>query len=191
MLAEGAVAPVELMDLEVFHRELQTRLVGSVALVQAFLPLLRQGGGRILWIVTPATIPTPYVTSIHACDFAVNCLARTLDLELKPWHIPSIQIRCGGIKTAKSLKTTVEVEAILQHPRGDLYREALLKWSEEMAEFNRKRTEPEKVARVVMAALSAPTPKRRYSAGYMSWAAALLEALPQALTDKILTMRYG
>jgi NAD(P)-dependent dehydrogenase (short-subunit alcohol dehydrogenase family) len=122
----GAIAPVELMDLEVFHKELQTRLVGSVALVQAFLPLLRKGGGRILWIMTPAAIPTPYVTSIHACDFAVNCLAHTLDLELKPWHIPSIQIRWGGIKTAKGLKTTAEVEAILQHPKGDLYRKALL-----------------------------------------------------------------
>ncbi|MGD0006672.1 MAG: SDR family NAD(P)-dependent oxidoreductase [Anaerolineaceae bacterium] len=186
----GAVAPVELMDLEVFHKELQTRLVGSVALVQAFLPLLRQSGGRILWIVTPAAIPTPYVTSIHACDFAVNCLARTLDLELKPWHIPSIQIRCGGIKTARGLKTTAEVEAILQHPKGELYREALLKWSEEMAEFDRQRTEPEKVARLVRTALSTPKPKRRYPVGYMSGAAAFLEALPQALTDKILKMRF-
>ncbi len=112
----GSVAPIELMDLEVFHRELQTRLVGSAALVQSLLPLLRRGEGRIVWIVTPATIPTPYVASIHACDFAVNCIARTLDLELAPWHIPSIQVRCGGIKTAKGLKTTSEAEEILRHP---------------------------------------------------------------------------
>jgi hypothetical protein len=59
-----------------------------------------------------------------------------------------------------------------------------------MAEFDRKRTEPEKVARVVMAALSAPKPKRRYSVGYMSGAAVFLEALPQALTDKILKTRF-
>ena len=187
----GMVAPLELMDVEVFHTELQTRLVGAVALVQAFLPLLRQGGGRILWIMTPAAIPMPYVTSIHACDFAVNNLARTLALELKPWHIPSIQIRCGGIKTARGLQTTAEAAAILQHPKADLYRKALLKWSDEMADFDQKRTEPEQVAQVVWAALSAPRPKPRYSVGYMSAAAAFLESLPQALTDKILTMRYG
>ena len=186
----GGVAPVELIDLDVFRTELQTRLVGALALVQACLPLIRQGGGRIVWIATPAAIPTPYVASIHAFDFPVNGLARTLDIELKPWHIPNILIRCGGIKTARGMQTTAEVETILQQPGGDLYRERLLKWSVEMAEFDQKRTEPEKVAQVILAALSAPNPKRRYSVGYMSGAAAFLEALPQTLTDTILKMRF-
>jgi NAD(P)-dependent dehydrogenase (short-subunit alcohol dehydrogenase family) len=186
----GMIAPMEYMDLELFHKELQTRLVGSVALVQAFLPMLRQGKGRILWITTPATIPIPYVTSIHACDFAVNFIARTLDIELKPWQIPSIQIRCGGIKTDRGLKTVAEIEAILQHPKSDLYREALLKWSKEMAEFDQKRTAPEEVAAIIQTALSAPKPRRRYSVGYLAGAAALLESLPQTLVDEILKSRY-
>ncbi len=89
----GEVAPIELMNLDSFRTELQTRVLGSVAMVQAFLPLLRQSGGRIVWIMTPATIPTPYVTSIHACDFAANAIARTLNIELKSWRIPNILIR--------------------------------------------------------------------------------------------------
>ena len=186
----GGVAPVELMDVEIFHQELQTRLVGPVALVQAFLPMLRQGGGRILWIATPALIPSPFVASIHACDFAVNCLARTLDIELKSWQIPNILIRCGGIKTARGMNTPAEKEPVLLHPRGELYRKSLGKWFDEMAEFDQKRTEPEKVAQVVLAALRAPRPKRRYSVGYMSGPAAFLEGLPQSLTDKILKMRF-
>jgi NAD(P)-dependent dehydrogenase (short-subunit alcohol dehydrogenase family) len=186
----GGVAPVELMDLEMFGRELQARLVGSTALVQAFLPLLRTGGGRIVWIMTPAAIPTPYVTSIHACDFAVNCLARTLDIELKAWKIPNIQVRCGGIKTGAGLQTTAGVTAILQHPRGDLYRPALEAWSRDMAAFDEKRTEPEKVAHVVFDALCAAHPRRRYSIGHMSGAAALLEAMPQGLADAILKARF-
>ncbi len=187
----GAVAPLELMDLDGFERELRARLVGSVAMVQAFLPMLRAGEGRIVWIVTPATIPTPYVASIHACDFAANCLARTLDIELQRWGIPSVQIRCGGIKTAKGLETTKEVEAILRHPKADLYRESLEKWSTEMADFDRKRTPPEKVAEQVERALRSRSPKRRYSVGYMHMAAAMLEALPQSLTDRILKSRFG
>jgi NAD(P)-dependent dehydrogenase (short-subunit alcohol dehydrogenase family) len=186
----GSVAPIELMDLEVFHRELQTRLVGSVALVQSLLLLLRRGAGRIVWILTPATIPTPYVASIHACDFAANCIARTLDLELSPWHIPSIQVRCGGIKTDKGLKTTSEAEEILRHPKSGLYRTQLEKWSKEMAAFDRKRTDPEKVAQKVMTALVARKPRRRYAVGYMAGAAAFLESLPQPLADAILRMRY-
>lgn len=186
----GSVAPVELMDLNVFRTELQTRLVGWVAMVQGFLPLLRQGNGRIVWIVTPAIIPTPYVASIHACDFAVNCVARTLDIELKPWRIPSILIRCGGIKTAKGLGTTDEVKTILQHPQAGLYRQRLERWSSEMAEFDQRRTEPLKVAQWVQKALQARNPRRRYSIGHMSGVAALLEALPQPLADAILKMRF-
>jgi NAD(P)-dependent dehydrogenase (short-subunit alcohol dehydrogenase family) len=186
----GSVAPIELMDLDEFRTELHTRLVGSLGLVQAFLPLIRQGAGRILWIVTPATIPTPYVTSIHACDFAANCLARTLDIELKPWHIPSIQIRCGGIRTAKGLETTTGVKTILLHPRADLYRDRLTHWSQEMAAFDRKRTPPEQVAHLVNTALSARSPKRHYSIGYMSGAAAFLESLPQPVADMILKLRF-
>ena len=74
--------PIELMNLERFSDELRARLVGAVALVQAFLPSLRRSGGRILWIATPGMIPTPYVTGIHAADFAVNCIVRTLAIEL-------------------------------------------------------------------------------------------------------------
>jgi NAD(P)-dependent dehydrogenase (short-subunit alcohol dehydrogenase family) len=189
----GSVAPIELMDLDKFRIELQARVLGSVAMVQAFLPLIRQASGRIVWIVTPATIPTPYVTSIHACDFAVNCIARTLDIELKPWKIPNILIRCGGIKTATGLRTTVELEAAFQtwpRERSVLYEPALRRWGKDMAEFDTRRTEPEKVAQVVLKALCAKEPKQRYSIGHMAGAAAFLESLPQSVADSILKMRF-
>lgn len=186
----GMVAPAELMDLSVFRNELQTRLVGALGIVQAFLPLLRQESGRILWISTPAIIPTPYVTSIHACDFAVNCLARTLEIELNPWHIHNIRICCGGIKTDKGMQTTQEAAMILQHPRGELYRQSLTAWADEMTEFDRKRTPPEEVAKVIYKALSVRRPKKLYSIGYMAGFARLLELFPQSLTDKILQSRF-
>ncbi len=189
----GTVAPIELMDLDKFQIEVQARIIGATALVQACLPLLRQGRGRILWIATPATIPTPYVASIHACDFAINCLARTLDLELKPWEIPNVLIRCGGIKTPAGLRTTSDVDTILRtapYERAALYERTLRKWGSDMAEFDAKRTEANRVAEVVYKALCAPRPKRRYSIGYMAGAAAFLEALPQSLADWILSKRF-
>jgi NAD(P)-dependent dehydrogenase (short-subunit alcohol dehydrogenase family) len=185
----GGVAPIELMDPDAFRTELDARLAGPVALIQAVLPLLRRASGRIVWIVTPALMPTAYVASIHACDFAANCLARTLDIELKPWGIPVIQVRCGGIKTAKGLETTAEAEAVLARPRGELYRTQVERWAHEMAAFDRQRTPPERVAEVVAAALSAARPKRRYRVGHMAAAAAFLEALPQPLADAILKAR--
>ncbi|HTP07380.1 MAG TPA: SDR family NAD(P)-dependent oxidoreductase [Anaerolineae bacterium] len=187
----GGVAPIELMDLNKFGTELQARVLGSVAMVQAFLPLLRQANGRIVWIVTPATIPTPYVTSIHACDFAVNCVARTLALEVK--DLPNIMIRCGGIKTPAGLRTTAEVETCLQHAPRDravLYEHALRAWGKDMAEFDAQRTEAEAVAEIILKALNAHKPRRRYSVGHMAGFAALLESMPQPLVDGILSKRF-
>ncbi len=189
----GRPAPVELLPLDEFHTELRARVLGSVALVQAFLPSLRQAGGRIVWIMTPALIPTPYVASIHACDFAVSCLARTLDIELRRWGIPSIMIRCGGIRTPAGLRTVEDVETLIRTgppDRVSLYEEALRKWAGEMDAFDRKRTAPGKVAEIVVRALAADKPRRRYSVGHMARAAAFLELLPQSVADRILRTRF-
>ena len=189
----GSPAPVEVIGLDQFQRELQTRILGSVAMVQAFLPLIRQAGGRIIWVMTPALIPTPYVASIHACDFALNCIARTLEIELKPWRIPNIMIRCGGIKTPAGLRTTTDVEAVLQKgppERVALYEKALRRWGKDMAEFDEKRTEPERVAEMVFKALIAEDPKRRYSVGHMARLAVVLELMPQSVADWILKKRF-
>jgi NAD(P)-dependent dehydrogenase (short-subunit alcohol dehydrogenase family) len=189
----GCVAPIELMDLTSFRTELETRALGSVAMVQACLPMIRQARGRIVWIVTPAIMPVPYVTSIHACDFAVNCIARTLEIELKAWKIPNIMVRCGGIKTAANSRSNAELEAafkIWPPERSSLYEPALRRWQADMAAFDAKRTEPERVAEVVYKALCAREPRRRYSIGHMARAAAFLESLPQPLVDSILTRRF-
>jgi NAD(P)-dependent dehydrogenase (short-subunit alcohol dehydrogenase family) len=189
----GRPAPIELLPLAELHTELRARVLGPVALVQAFLPLLRRAGGRVVWIMTPALIPTPYVASIHACDFAVNGLARTLDIELRRWGIPSIMIRCGGIRTPAGLRTAADVEALIRTGPPDrvgLYEEALRKWAGDMEVFDRKRTDPARVGEVVVRALTAEKPRRRYSVGHMARAAAILEMMPQGLADRILKTRF-
>lgn len=189
----GGPAPVELLDLRRFETELKARLLGPVAMVQGLLPLLRRGGGRVVWVMTPALIPTPYVASIHACDFAANCLARTLDIELKPWRIPNIMVRCGGIKTPAGLRTVADVETLLKTGPPDriaLYEQALRKWAEDMAAFDARRTDAGVVACAIVRAVEAGRPKRRYSVGHMARAAAFLESLPQPIADRILKSRF-
>jgi len=188
----GAPAPVELLDLQAFLRELKARILGSTAMGQAFLPLLREARGRIISIMTPALIPTPYVSMIHACDFAVNCIVRTLDIELKSSGVSNIMARCGGIRTPAGLRTVQDVEDLLQEippERAVLYDRALREWALEMEKFDRKRTASDQVAAVVLRALLARKPRRRYSVGYMSKAAAWLEIFPQPLADWILKKR--
>ena len=143
--------------------------------------------------MTPALIPTPYVASIHACDFAVDCLTRTLDIELNRWRIPNIMVRCSGIKAPAGLRTTSDVEAVLERGPRDrtvLYEEALKKWADDMTAFDVKRTAPKRVGEVVLKALLATKPRRRYSVGHMSRAAAFLELLPHPAADWILRKRF-
>lgn len=188
----GTMGPIELMDLDKFHQELQTRLLGPVALLQALLPLIRQARGRILWIATPSLMPIPYVSSIHACDFAANCLARTLNLELRPWAIPNVLIRCGCIDTPSPAKEGRELEEAMSRwpaPARELYLEPMRKERDSLGKLDQKRTPPEKVGETVFRALCAGRPKSRYQVGYLSRVAAIMEALPQTLTDKFLAAR--
>jgi NAD(P)-dependent dehydrogenase (short-subunit alcohol dehydrogenase family) len=188
----GFIAPLELMDIEKMRVETQVRILGPIALLQAMLPLLREGRGRVLWIATPSLMPIPFDSSIHACDFAANCLSRTLNLELLPWGIPSVQIRCGGINTASVARSYSELDQSMRRWSDlglDLYDDALKKTEEGFKEFDKKRSEPEIVAKTVHRALEAKKMKSRYHAGYMSGISSLMEVFPQPLIDHILSKR--
>ncbi len=189
----GSIAPLELLDLNTFDKELRTRILGSVGLLQSLLPLIRKAHGRILWIATPATIPSPFLTDIHACDFAVNFIARTAQIELQKWNIPSILIRCGGIDTPAPERTMKALKAAMRRwPREkySLYEEVLQREIHELAAFDKRRTAPVEVAKVVYKALTADKPGRRYRVGYMSGFAAFLELFPQVIVDAVLERRY-
>ncbi|MBC7187869.1 MAG: SDR family NAD(P)-dependent oxidoreductase [Calditrichaeota bacterium] len=188
----GAIAPLELLDVSILRRELETRVVGPLALLQALLPALRAAQGRVLWIVTPGLLPIPFVGSIHVCDFAVNCLARTLRLELRPWNVPVIMVRCGGIKTPAVSRTAQELEQNLKEwpaERARLYTDALRVELQQLAKFDRKRSDPQVVAATVLRALTAKRPRSRYTVGYMARAAVMAELLPQAVVDKVMAWR--
>lgn len=190
----GFIAPVELMDVERFRAEMEARVLGPVTLLQNLLPLVRRArGGRILWISTPALVAIPYVASIHACEFAMNCVAQNLHLELSPWKIPNILIGCGGIQTAAPARTKVELETALKdwpREKGDLYAKSLQKVQAEFERFDNRRTEPEQVARVVQAALMAEKPKRKYLVGRQAGMLNFIHMFfPQSVMDGIFRKR--
>jgi NAD(P)-dependent dehydrogenase (short-subunit alcohol dehydrogenase family) len=188
----GSVSPIELMQISDFRDELEKRLVAPVMLIQTLLPFLRKTRGRILWISTPALFPVPYVAEIHAPDFAVNCLARTLNIELLPDGIRNILIRCGGIR-APSVRRSEEALARklegLTAEADVLYKERLVKLQDDLRKFDRKRIEPEVVADKIAAVLKARRPKVRYQVGYLSRLGAFFEKLPHSWADRIMERR--
>lgn len=188
----GQIAPIELMNIQDFRNELEKRLVGPVTLLQELIPLLRKNKGRVLWIATPGLFPVPYLADIHASDFAVNYLARTLNLELRPDGIKNILIRCGGINTPSSYRTENHLSEMLDtwpKERSAIYRHRLIELLKNLKRFNAKRTEPEKVASLVSKVMTARNPRVRYQVGHMSGLGAFLEKLPQSLVDYLMGKR--
>lgn len=188
----GKIAPIELMNIEDFRIEMEKRVIGNISVLQKMLPYLRQTRGRIIWIATPGLLPSPYIAEIHAPDFAVNYLARSLNLELQSDGIRNVLVRCGGIDTPSPKRTEINiVEQFGNLPKEEIepYKNKLQQFEESLKRFAKKRTNPEKVAIIIEKALTAKKPKVRYQVGHMSKAGAFLEKLPQNWIDGILLKR--
>jgi NAD(P)-dependent dehydrogenase (short-subunit alcohol dehydrogenase family) len=185
----GQIAPIELMNIGKFREELEKRLVGPIFLLQKLLPLLRVMQGRVFWIATPSLLPVPYVADIHASDFAVNYLARTLNIELCPDGIKNVLIRCGGINTSSPQRIEKYFSEMFDHwPKEivNVYKDRLIRLRKDMELFNKRRTDPEKVAMLVYEILNKKNPKTKYQVGYMSNLGSFFEKLPQSWADFVM-----
>ncbi len=186
----GFIAPLELADTGALRTEFETRIIGPVGMIQAFLPLLREapGTGRIIWINTPALLPIPFDSSIHAPDFAVNCIIRTLRNEFG-FRIPVIMIRCGVIKTEAVERSYHELEENLKiwpPEKLSYYAEALGKIKQNFELYDKKRTDPVEVAKIIEKAVSDIKPRKKYRVGHLSLLSGLLENLPQDAIDALM-----
>ncbi len=188
----GHIAPIELMDISQFRAELEKRIIGPFRLLQELIPFLRETKGRIIWIATPGLFPIPFLTDIHAADFAVNYIARTLNLELLPDNIRNILIRCGGINTTSPKRSIEQLkQSMSEWPPERLapYKDRLLQFIQDQVKFDLYRTESIEVAKLVAKVLRINKPKVRYQIGYLSRMGAFLEKLPQSWVDKIMEKR--
>ena len=188
----GQIAPIELMNINEFRDELEKRLVGPIILIQKLLPLLRDTKGKVLWIATPGLFPVPFISDIHAPDFAVNYIARTLNLELLPDGITNILIRCGGINTSSPERSETKLKEMLNiwpEEITKIYRNRLLRFLADSKKFNSRRTDREKVAELIAKVLESSNRKVRYQIGLMSGMGGFLEKLPQSWVDFIMKKR--
>ena len=117
--------PLELQPMADFRRQLEVNLIGQVAMIQAFLPLIRRGKGRI---VNVGSIGGRVVLPLHgaysASKFGMEAVSDALRLELRQWRIPVSHIDPGATETAifgKTLAVIDEVEKTLseRHPEYD------------------------------------------------------------------------
>ena len=79
-------APLELVPLEELRRQLEVNVVGQVAVLQAFLPALRAGRGRVVLMGSVGgRSALPFLGPYAASKHALEAFADVLRIELAPW----------------------------------------------------------------------------------------------------------
>jgi NAD(P)-dependent dehydrogenase (short-subunit alcohol dehydrogenase family) len=183
----GIVQPLEYADARDLQKIFDVNVFGQLAAIQAFLPLLRKGRGRIVNITSVgAHIAIPFGGLLNASKSAFGMMSDTLRLELHPFGIRVCTIEPGSIATPAVDKTLGNIERLID----SLPKEAREQYAEMLRNFTRRgyRREkngspPEVVARAVNHALTAARPRIRYVVGKD---ARLLTTLPRILPDRIL-----
>jgi len=161
--------PLEFLPLEHIRHQFEVNVFGQLAVMQAFLPLLRRGTGRIVNISSVSgRIALPFIGPYAASKFALEAFSDSIRLELSQWGITVSIIEPGAIKTPiweKTIKTGSKILNSLPSKAHEFYGSAMKKLPESSHQSGERGIPPEKVALAVTHALTAPTPKVRYIVG--------------------------
>jgi NAD(P)-dependent dehydrogenase (short-subunit alcohol dehydrogenase family) len=183
--------PVEFIPIEDWRRQLDVNVIGQVATIQAFLPLLRAGRGRIVNVSSiGGRIALPLVGPYAASKFALEAISDSLRRELHGQGIEVSVVQPGGVKTPiwdKGLSAADKIEAATPPEGRRLYGgiiDALRRQVQTIA--TKTGMEPEEVAEPIFHALTAKKPRTRYLVGReakLRWAIA--KRVPDRVFDRL------
>jgi NAD(P)-dependent dehydrogenase (short-subunit alcohol dehydrogenase family) len=188
----AVAGPLEFLPVSEIRKQLEVSVIGQIAVTQAFLPLLRQGQGRIVNIGSlGGRIAMPFVGPYSAAKFAMEALTDSLRIELRPWHIPVSIVEPGFIATPIWEKSQEVADATFKNlPRqaDELYGRVIPAVRETYSHLGKTGTPVEEVAKIIVQALTAARPKTRYMVGRGSTLGIpVLERLPDKLRDFLIT----
>jgi NAD(P)-dependent dehydrogenase (short-subunit alcohol dehydrogenase family) len=125
----GLTAPVEFTSNEALRQIFEVNLFGQIAVIRAFLPLLRTGRGRIVNVGSVADhLTPPFGGAMAASKAAFASMSSALRLELKPQGIDVVIIEPGSINTPAVDKTLGSIDgqiAALGRDAESLYGSAM------------------------------------------------------------------
>ena len=165
----GVASPMEMVALESLRRQLEINVVGQVAVTQAFVPLLRQARGRIVFIGSIGDRFTPpFGGPLTASKAAIASIAEAFRQELAPWDIKVVLVKPASINSGAVDKLERDAAAVVDdmsdHGRA-LYRDGYLAMVSVAAKQERDGSPPRVVADTVLTALTTRRPRASYLTG--------------------------
>jgi NAD(P)-dependent dehydrogenase (short-subunit alcohol dehydrogenase family) len=182
----AVAAPLELLALDDLRRQFEVNVFGQVAVTQAFLPLIRERKGRIVFMGSLfGRIAVPLAGPYSAAKFAVEAVADAFAVELHKWGIRVSLLEPGNVDTPiweKFMAQGMAATGADARRRQALYKDAEASMHRLAKFFSRGGLTPLRVAEVVHRALTARRPRTRYLVGKD---ANLLARLTPLGTDRV------
>ena len=188
----AVVGPLEAVPISDLRRQLEINLIGQVAVMQTFLPLIRLARGRIVNMGSIAGRGAmPLMGPYSASKFALEAITDALRLEVRQWGIEVSIVEPGAIATPiwdKSGKGATDLEAATTPELRLLYADVIAGVKKVVAEAAKRAIAPDAVAQVVEQALTATRPKTRYLVGAdAKFRALMIKLLPDRVSDRVLS----
>ena len=169
----SVTGPLELLEIESLRRQFEVNVIGQIAVTQAFLPLLRERGGRIVLMGSLfGRFAVPFVGAYSGAKFALEAFADSLSMELAEWGITVTILEPGNIATPIWKKVNAARSGGANAARSGGVNAARSLYSGALGSFDRARDRvtawgirPLRVARAVERALAARRPRARYLVG--------------------------
>lgn len=176
--------PIEAIGLDRFRQQMEVNVTAHVSVIQNFLPLIRQGPGRIINISSAISlVPLPWLGGYAASKSAMGAMSDTLRREMCWWNIPVCIIEPGAVDTS-IWETPVTPDDY--HGKLDVY-ETYSKLQTAAGGMLQRATSlacrPGKPAATIKRALETRWPRARYRVGFDSFLAAQSNKLPTFVVD--------
>jgi NAD(P)-dependent dehydrogenase (short-subunit alcohol dehydrogenase family) len=189
----AVAGPVEFIPLDDWRRQFEVNVFGMVAVIQRFLPMLRESRGRIVNMSSiGGLVGQPFVAPYVASKHAVEAISDALRIELRPWGIQVALVEPGAVATPIWEKGVRDTTARLAAAAGvmDLYGRVIARMGDISRQQEQRGVDPMRVAGAVAHALTSPRPRTRYLVGPEARITlALKRALPDRWFDE-LVMRF-
>uniref|UniRef100_A0A7S2MIK4 Ketoreductase domain-containing protein n=1 Tax=Haptolina brevifila TaxID=156173 RepID=A0A7S2MIK4_9EUKA len=187
-----AMGPLEMVDFKLVRDAFEVNVFGLLAVVRAFLPMLRQSQGRVVLIGSEASMFSPIFYGAYASTkCAVEAIADCLRAELLPSHVAVSLLQVGCCATALEEKMATQLQdATISSAKAEpnLYTprlQAFLRMFHMVANTGMLPAASTPV-NAVKHALSSPRPRSRYLVCIDAWAVwAIVRFLPSHVLDAV------
>ena len=185
------VGPVSELDLDDLRRQLETNVVGVVAVMRAVVPqMAAQGGGCIVNIGSVSSLlATPFGGAYSASKAALHLLSDALRPEVRPFGINVVVVRAGAVATEFPIAAARGLDRY--RDPSSLYRDHVDAMEERAAMSKNLAMSPDGLARMVVRKVTREKPPAVIKLGGGARLVPAVALLPKRALAWMLGRKFG